>query len=252
MGYLRFIWTALFVGVAFVLSIPLMLIDLLIGCFNSKAQDKMTGTVIRVAFKIVLFLSGTRIHLSGMENIPKDEAVLFIGNHRSFYDVLATYSIFPCPTAFIAKKEFGKVPFLSWWMRLYHNLFLDRKDIKQGLKIILKAIDYVKEGRSVCIFPEGTRNKSKEDMLEFHEGSFKVSSKSGCAIIPITMYNMSAVFEDHFPAISAEDVFIDFGKPIYPAELSKEDLKHLGAYVREVMLVKYNEQKKEYEELKSK
>ena len=129
---------------------------------------------------------------------------------------------------------------------MLHNLFLDRDDIKQGLKTILKAIDYVKGGMSVCIFPEGTRNKTDADMLPFHEGSFKIADKTGCPIVPMTMYNMSAIFEDHFPKIYSQDVYIDFGTPIIPDELSKEERKHIGAYVQNIMMQKYTELKENY------
>ena len=138
---------------------------------------------------------------------------------------------------------------LSWWMRMLHNLFLDRDDIKQGLQTILTAIEYVKGGMSVVIFPEGTRNKTEEDILPFHEGSFKISTKTDCPIVPMTMYNMSAVFEDHFPKIQPQHVFVDFGTPIIPSELEPEQRKHIGAYVRGIMLEKYDELRKEHEKL---
>ena len=81
---------------------------------------------------------------------------------------------------FFAKKEMEKVPLLSTWMKRLHCLFLDRNDLKQGLKTILTAIEKVKSGISICIFPEGTRNKNEDelDMLPFHEGSFKIAAKA--------------------------------------------------------------------------
>ena len=243
MGYLRFIWTLIVVIILFTLSIPLLLIDLLVGVFSMDLRDRLTMFIVHVAFRVILFVAGTRLHVTGFENIPKDEPVLYIGNHRSFFDVLTSYSRFPKITSFIAKKEFKPVPFLSWWMMVLHNLFLDRKDIKQGMKIILKAIEYVKGGMSICIFPEGTRNRTEEDILPFHEGSFKIADKTNCAIIPMTMYNMSAMLEDHFPKVISSDVYIDFGKPVYPNDLSKEERKTLGSYVRNIMLEKYKELK---------
>ena len=243
MGYIRFLWSIIIIVLVLILSLPFMLIDLLIGIFSMPLRDKVTMKIVNVAFGIMLFATGTRVHISGLENIPSDKAVVYIGNHRSFFDVLVSYRLFPAPTLFIAKKEFSQVPILSWWMRLLHNLFLDRNDVKQGMKTILKAIDYVKEGKSVCIFPEGTRNRGGEDMLAFHEGSFKIADKTDCPIIPMTMYNMSAVFEDHFPKVTREDVYIDFGTPIIPSALAKEDRKHLGSYVREIMIQRYNELK---------
>lgn len=108
--------------------------------------------------------------------MPKDTPVLYIGNHRSYFDILLTYSRCPIRTGYIAKKEMEKIPLLSTWMRYLHCLFLDRKDIKQGLKTILTAVDKVKSGISICIFPEGTRNRNKDelDMLP----SMKEASKS--------------------------------------------------------------------------
>ena len=248
MGYLRFGWTVFMTVIMFIISLPIMLIIYITGLFNMDIRDRMTMTVVRVAFSLVLFFAGTRVHISGRENIPEEGAVLYIGNHKSFFDVLVSYKLFPRMTAFIAKKEFAKVPLFSWWMRMLHNLFLDRDDIKQGLKTMLKAIDYAKNGMSVCIFPEGTRNKSEEPMLPFHEGSFKVAEKTGCPIVPMTMYNMSSVFEDHFPQITREDVYIHFGEPFCVKDLSTEDRKHLGAYTRNIMLEKYEELRKQHEE----
>lgn len=249
MGYIRFGWTALGTFLMFVISLPILLTAWLIGLFNMKGRDAITMWVVRWSFKAVMVMAGVKAHISGYENIPKDKAVLYIGNHRSFFDVLSSYTLFPGMTSFIAKKQFEKVPMLSWWMKLLHNLFLDRDDIKQGLQTILTAIEYVKGGMSVVIFPEGTRNKTEEDILPFHEGSFKISTKTDCPIIPMTMYNMSAVFEDHFPQLKPQHVFVDFGKPIIPSELEPEQRKHIGVYVRGIMLDKYDELRKEHEKI---
>ena len=90
-----------------------------------------------------------------------------------FFDILLTYSRCPRLTGYVAKKEMEKIPLLSTWMRFVYCLFLDRENPKEGLKTILQAIDYVKQGISICIFPEGTRNKGEElSMLPFKEGAF--------------------------------------------------------------------------------
>ena len=123
-------------------------------------------------------------------------------------------------------------PILSIWMTRLHCLFLDRKDIKQGLKTILTGIDLIKNGISVCIFPEGTRNKSNDRLLPFKEGSLKMAEKTGCPIIPFAITNSSKLFEDHMPFVRPCDIIIEYGKPIYPAELPKEEKKFLGAYCR--------------------
>ena len=130
------------------------------------------------------------------------------------------------------------IPLLSTWMRYLHCLFLDRQDIKAGMKTILTAIDKVKNGISICIFPEGTRNKGANEleMLPFHEGSFKIATKSGCPIIPIAISNSAEIFEAHFPKIKPCNVIVEYGAPIYPEQLEKEDKKRLGAYTQKVIL----------------
>ena len=107
----------------------------------------------------------------------------------------------------------------------------------KGLKTILTAIEKIKSGISICIFPEGTRNKNKDELelLPFHEGSFKIASKSGCAIIPMAMNNTAEIFEAHMPKIKSTHVVLEYGKPIYVKELSKEDQKHLGTYTQNII-----------------
>ena len=130
-------------------------------------------------------------------------------------------------------------------MKNLHCLFLDRKDVKQGLKTILTAIDEVKAGISICIFPEGTRNKVNHTFMEFHEGSFKIASKTGCPIVPMTIYNSADIFEDHLPKIRKTTVILDYGKPIYIKELPKEDQKRVGAYTQNVIKETYYKIKEE-------
>ena len=182
-------------------------------------------------------MTGVKVTVIGEENIP-DEPVLYVGNHRSFFDILLTYSRCKRLTGYIAKKEMEKVPLLSIWMRFVYCLFLDRENPKEGLKTILKAIEYIKKGISICIFPEGTRNKGENEleMLPFHEGSFKIATKAGCPIIPIAISNSAEIFEAHFPKIKPCKVVVEYGAPIYPDQLEKEDKKHLGAYTQKVIL----------------
>ena len=240
---IRLILVAIVLFGFLILGIPLLLIEWIIGKFNQKWKDYSSLRLVQGAFKLIMFMTGVKLTVIGEENVPKDTPVLYIGNHRSYFDILLTYSRCPIRTGYIAKKEMEKIPLLSTWMRYLHCLFLDRKDIKQGLKTILTAVDKVKSGISICIFPEGTRNRNKDelDMLPFHEGSFKIATKANCPIIPIAISNSANIFEAHFPKISPAKVVVEYGKPIYPDELSKEDKRHVGEYTQNVireMLIK--------------
>lgn len=235
---IRFIIVCICVIGYLILSIPILLAEWVVGKFNPRAKDISSLRIIQTVFRFILKVTGADITIIGHENVPKDQAVLYIGNHRSFFDILLTYVHCPDLTGYVAKKEMEPIPLLSIWMRYLHCLFLDRKDIKEGMKTILTAIEKVKNGISVCIFPEGTRNKGNDELelLPFHEGSFKIATKSGCPIIPMAISNSAEIFENHFPKIKPCKVVVEYGKPIYPEQLSKEDKKRLGAYTQGIIL----------------
>lgn len=234
---IRFILIVITIGLFFILTPITRLISWLIGKFDKKKGDLCALRMVQFEFKIIQFLTGSKVTVIGEENVPKDEAVLYILNHRSMLDIILTYARCPGLTGYVAKKELEKFPFLSWWMKWLYCLFLDRKDMKEGLKTILTAIDQVKNGISVAIFPEGTRSKteSETDMLPFHEGSFKIATKSGCPIVPVAITGSVDIFEAHFPKIKPSNVVIEYGKPIYPKELSREEQKFLGKYTQDII-----------------
>lgn len=225
--------TTLFLYLLF--GIPVLGVEWLIGKFNKNTEDYQCLRMVQRAFKLMISMAGTEVTVIGEENIP-DEPVLFIGNHRSYFDILLTYSRCKHLTGYVAKKEMLRYPLLRDWMKRLYCLFLDRDNPKEGLKTILQAIDYIKSGISICIFPEGTRNDGEElSILPFHSGSFKIAEKSGCPIIPISMNNTASIFENQFPRIKKTHVIIEYGKPIYPCELDKETKKRLAPYCQNLI-----------------
>lgn len=242
---IRLILVAVFLVLFLVLSIPLLIAEWIIGKHNMALKDRSSLAIVKWAFRRVLFLSGTTVIVRGEENVPKDVPVLYIGNHRSYFDIVITYARVPRPTGYIAKKQMLRWPLLRNWMRNLHCLFLDRDDVRQGLKIILTAIEDVKSGVSICIFPEGTRNRVNHTFMDFREGSFKIAAKAGCPIIPMTIYNSADVFEDHLPRIKKTKVILEYGKPIYVKELSKEDQRRVGAYTQDIIKETYFKIKEE-------
>lgn len=231
----RFICLAIFLIIYLILSIPMFFIEWIIGKFNKRAKDYSSLRIVQWGFKVILWITGVEVTVIGEEKVP-DEPVLYIGNHRSFFDILLTYSRCKRLTGYVAKKEMEKVPSLSTWMKNLYCLFLDRENPKEGLKTILKAIEYVKQGISICIFPEGTRNKGEElSMLPFKEGAFKISTKTGCPIVPISMNNTAAIFENQMPRIKKVHVILEYGDPIYPNQLDPEKKKRIGAYVQNIV-----------------
>lgn len=234
---IRFIVICIIVVGYLILSIPLLLIEWVIGKINPRAKDISSLRIIQTVFRLILKIAGVTVTVIGQENIPRDTPVLYIGNHRSFFDILLTYIRCPDLTGYVAKAEMRKIPLLSDWMRYLHCLFLDRKDIKKGLKTILEGVEKIRSGISICIFPEGTRNRNEDELelLPFHEGSFKLATKTNCPIVPIALNNTVSIFEKQFPRVKKTHVVIEYCTPVIPGQLAKEDRKFIGQYCRNII-----------------
>ncbi len=240
---MRLIIILLFVVLFLIISLPIQFVEWIIEKLNPDLKTRSSLAIVNWAFRVIIFFAGTKVTVIGEENIPKDRAVLYIPNHRSYFDIVLTYVRVPRPTGYIAKKEMERIPSLSQWMRNLHCLFLDRENIKEGLKTVLTAIEKIKSGISICIFPEGTRNTESDELLPFHDGSFKIAEKSGCPIIPVTINNSAAVFEDHLPWIRKAHVIIEYGSPIEVSQLSKEEKRALSQTVRTIISETYKKNK---------
>lgn len=245
---IRFIITLIFVVLFLICSIPLFLIEWIIGKLNPRLKDRSSLAIVNWAFRVVIFIAGTKVLVIGEEKIPKDTPVLYVANHRSYYDIILTYVRVPRPTGYIAKKEMLKWPLLRQWMKNLHCLFLDRDNVKEGLKTIITAIEKARKGISICIFPEGTRNKKADTFLPFHDGSFKIATKADIPVVPITMLNTAAIFEDHLPKIKRATVVIHYGDPVYIKDLDRENQKNIGNYFQKLISDTYFEDKERFQD----
>lgn len=235
---IRFILVAATVILFLIFSIPVLVHLNCLWKKNPRAADEKSLKIVRSVFRLILNLAGVKVTVKGLNRIPSDTPVLYVGNHRSYFDILVGYTTVPGLTGFVAKKEMEKIPLLSNWMRRVNCLFLDRENMKEGLKAILTGIDKVKKGTSIWIFPEGTRNEN-EDMLEllpFKEGSLKIAEKSGCPVVPVAITHTADVFEKHLPRICPAHVTIEYGEPFIIKELEPEQRKFSGAYTRDLII----------------
>lgn len=236
---IRFIINFIFLVLFLILSLPLQFAVWIIGKFNPDLKGRISLAVVGWGFKAVALIAGAKITVIGEENVPKDRPVLYISNHRSYYDIILTYYRVPRQTGYIAKDSMAHIPSLSRWMRYLHCLFLDRKDVKKGMQVIKDAINLINNGISVHVCPEGTRNKTEEPLQPFHDGTFKIAERTGCPIVPITVNNTDALYEKNNHRIKSAHVIIEYGKPIETANLSREEKKMLSSRTREVILETY-------------
>ena len=245
---MRTIMVALYLLIFAVLSVPFYLLFLLLGLVNSRARAVCSQAVVcNLGFRVMLFLSGVRVTVKGKENVLKGESALYAFNHRGYFDILAGYITGPYPMAFVSKKELGRIPMIRLWMLYMNCLFLDRSDMKKGMKTIEKGIRLMENGISVYIAPEGTRNKNKnpEELLPFHESSFRLAGKSKRPVVPVAVNHTDAVLEQHFPWIHKAHVIIEYCEPIDVESLDRTEQKRLGQRVQGILAAKVRENQKE-------
>ncbi len=185
-----------------------------------KARKYVSGF-----FSLELKIAGCKVEVRGKENIPTDTQSLFVGNHRSYFDILIYHETIGTPVGFIAKSEMKKIPLLPYYMTDIGCLFLDRNDIRKGMETIKEGTEFLKMGHSMILFPEGTRNQGT-NLLPFKEGGYKMAEKSKSPIVPVAITGSDYLLESApKKRVQKGKVIIEFGKPFYPSELSPKERK---------------------------
>lgn len=175
----------------------------------------------------------SEITIVGKEKIPQDTAVVFIGNHQSYLDIPLMLGYAGKNLAFIAKSEVLKVPVFSDWMKLMQCIFLVRESPRQSVQAMSEAVERVKQGYSMMIFPEGHRSHTDE-IKPFHPGSFKLAFRSEVPIVPVTIDGTWHWFEENRRPGSAP-VTMTFHDPVPTAGLTREQQAEIPGRVFDII-----------------
>ncbi|MBQ1983769.1 MAG: 1-acyl-sn-glycerol-3-phosphate acyltransferase, partial [Spirochaetaceae bacterium] len=151
---------------------------------EQEVKEKIAPLVIDWA-KYCVDATGAQVEVTGIENVPTDRSVVYIGNHQGIFDIPLLLGYIPYQKAFIAKIEILKIPMISDWMKLMKCVFLDRKNPRQSVEAMHQGMENVKNGYSMVIFPEGTRNKGGP-VKEIKPGSFKHALQTEADIYQVT------------------------------------------------------------------
>ncbi len=201
---------------------------------NPEKSWKKSRKYVSGFFKTELKIAGCKPEIRGKENIP-DGPVLYVGNHRSYFDILIYHEAIGKPVGFIAKAEMRKIPLLPLYMDDIGCLFLERDNIKQGLETINRGAEFLKMGHSMILFPEGHRNQG-EEFLPFKEGGYKMAEKAKCPIIPVAISGSDLLLESAPKKhVRKGKVIIEFGKPLDPSSLPPKERKALLATLPDII-----------------
>ena len=175
----------------------------------------------------ILKVTGVTLTVEGLENIPKEGPCVFVGNHRSYYDIPLLLASLDKPHGILAKEELGKIPLLNRWMKLLGCVFVQRDDLRASVRALNDATAIVESGRSFVIFPEGTREKDGK-LLPPKSGLFVIAAEAGVDVVPCRILYDTPDGKMHLFC----KVRVIYGEPMPAAQFAMEgrrDTKKLRA-----------------------
>lgn len=163
-----------------------------------------------------LRLGGWTFRVEGMENLPPGGAVL-VANHQSIVDIPMLLAAFPRPVRFLAKRELGEIPLFGKAMAAAGNLFIDRDDPRDAVRMLRDVGARLREGQLVVVFPEGTRSMGGS-IGEFRPGAFYLAQKSGAPVVPVYIDGGYRAIPKGSIRVRPADLLVRVLPPISPGE----------------------------------
>lgn len=202
---------------------------------NEQEAENYIDICLKKWADFVLRLINAKIEVTGKENLP-ESTCLFVSNHQGFLDIPIIISSIDRTVGFIAKKEITKFKLISYWMRQIKCVFIDRKSIREAMKSINEAIEILKKGHSMVIFPEGTRSKGPS-IGEFKKGSLKLALRAKVPVVPIAIDGSYKLREGNkHGMVKSAYVKVTICEPIYIDKLSKEELSDISNIVKQQII----------------
>lgn len=192
------------------IHLPRLYTTLLRYYHNDKVSEEKKYKFIRELGTRGCASGNVKVHGFGFDKLPKESYIMY-PNHQGLFDVMGLVSVDTDPFGVVIKKETETIYGLKHLVDILGGLYMDRKDPKQGLKVINEVATQVKAGRNFLIFPEGTRSKQGNIPGEFKHGSFKAATKAKCPIVPI------AIIDSYVPFDQPDTNMVDVQLHVLPA-----------------------------------
>jgi 1-acyl-sn-glycerol-3-phosphate acyltransferase len=175
---------------------------------------------------IALFVGGIHLKIRGLEKLDPNRGYVYVGNHRSHVDAAVVFKTVPGDVRFLIKKEVFRIPLLSFALRTMGMIEVDRSNPEASAKSIDRAVAEIQDGRSVILFPEGTRSRHGK-ILPFKKGAFVLAIKSQSPIAPFTVIGAEQALPPDTILLYGGNVELVFHDPIETYSLTLEDREEL-------------------------
>ena len=181
-------------------------------------RGRLLTPIARTWGRQLLAVCGVKVEVFGPKVELDAPAYLFLSNHTSHFDVPSIYSAAPLDMRPVAKQELGAIPFFGWALRMGAAIMIDRRDPERARASIEKAAQTIRSGRSVLMFPEGTRTPT-EELGALKKGAFHLALAARVPVLPVAVLGTKAVLESGDWRIHPGKVQVRYGSPIPTADL---------------------------------
>jgi len=207
----------------------------LLGIFASifeSNKGKTLGQCARLWGKFILFFTGVRYSVKGLNNLDPKGPYIFACNHASGYDVPLAFAGLPYWLISIAKIELKSVFILGWVMKTAGHIFVDRKRSENAIASLEKSKkSLINNPRSILLFPEGTRTMDGE-LGFFKRGGLMLSLDTGIPIVPVGLVGTFEMLKKGTWSFKNQPLEIRIGNPIHPKTFSNDSKNSLAKYVK--------------------
>lgn len=227
------LWKIWFMGFMLLCMIAFIFLIVAKVLLPKKLYRKVVYICVRFWGRTTLLSTGSKVEVSGQENLPPQNDICFISNHQGMFDIPLVLGFIDRPSGFIAKQELFKIPVLSWWMREIPCVFIDRASARAAMESFKTSAEVIKDGHPMVIFPEGTRSRG-DKVAPFHLGSFKLPVMAEAAIVPLVIKDTWRVHEID-KGINPTPIKLRILPPIYPHDALYQDKHRLSDHLHELI-----------------
>ena len=224
-----FLQTLLITSYTVVLGPPAMLAAL-VGRSGSWAL-----AVARMWVRMILWTCGVRVVVEGVDQIDRHTPCIVMSNHQSFVDTAVLLHSFPGPLRFMAKRELARIPIFGWSMAMGGHLLVDRGNRRAVKATLDRGVSLVRSGKSLCVFPEGSRSPEGE-LASFKNGGFQMALEAQVPIQPVRIFGSGVLAPPDTAGIAPGEVVVRYLPRVLTEGCDAKDRPALKNQVRESIL----------------
>jgi 1-acyl-sn-glycerol-3-phosphate acyltransferase len=222
------------------LSLSWLLISCGIGlvlCVVRWGHPNLDRDFARVFSWGVLRIAGVRVATEGLEHLTAAQPCIYVANHQSGFDMATFGAIYPTRTIVIGKKELKWIPLFGLFFVAAGNIMIDRQRRTKAIAGLGQAVEAIRErGSSIWIFPEGTRNRTRELLQPFKKGAFYMAIEAGVPIVPIVSAPLEPVLNWRRKKVNGGTLRLRVLPPVPTKGFRSKDVDPLADRVRGMMM----------------